>query len=74
MISVRQIIADVLEQHKPRIDYNHPGYGKCRCGYDPEGWDADGNDTPAWHDHVADYLMATFRNAGVVCEVREVGR
>lgn len=33
---IRARIAAVVEKHQRRIDFNHPSYGKCYCGFNPE--------------------------------------
>ena len=59
MPDVRQIAIDVLDQHSRRTDPNHPGWPKCRCGFDPEESES------SWSEHVTDYLLATFNSLGV---------
>ena len=51
-----QDIIDTLKAHARRVDYNHPAYGKCRCGVDPD-------DLPDEETH-ADHLLAALRGAG----------
>lgn len=50
--------ADIIAAHQRRIDYNHPAYGLCHCGFDPEGFDADGKDNPGMGEHVLAALKA----------------
>jgi hypothetical protein len=39
-------IAAILREHARRVDFNHPAYGLCRCGFDPDG---------DWPEHAADW-------------------
>ena len=50
--------ADIIAAHQRRTDYNHPAYGLCHCGFDPEGFDADGKDNPGMGEHVLAVLKA----------------
>lgn len=54
-------LSDVLAAHSIRQDYNHPAWGKCRCGFDPDpDWDDDAmteeesNSWPSHSQHQAD--------------------
>lgn len=57
MSDVRARLAATLRDHQRRIDCNHPGYGRCYCGFDP---DSDGCLQP-WEfqaEHIVDVLLA----------------
>ena len=57
MSDLRTRIAAVQQAHHIRIDPNHPAYGYCMCGFNP---DADEDDFwwVAHAKHVADAVIA----------------
>ena len=56
-------IIDTIAAHSRRVDYNHPAYGKCRCGIDPD--DLPGNETHA------DHVLAALRERYAVVPLPE---
>lgn len=68
-------LSDILAAHSIRQDYNHPAWGKCRCGFDPDpGWDDDAmtdeeiNSWPSQSQHQADM----WREACTVTTVEQL--
>ena len=35
-MTIERRIAEILRDHQRRIDFNHPAYGQCQCGFNPE--------------------------------------
>jgi hypothetical protein len=63
---LRDRIAAVQQAHHLRMDFNHPAYGNCRCGFRTGFQERDGEDDfdlPWWElhaKHVADAVIAAL--------------
>jgi hypothetical protein len=72
--SLRDRIAAVQQAHHLRMDYNHPGYGNCRCGFRTGFQEREGEDDfdlPWWElhaQHVADELLCEIVGITRRCE------
>jgi hypothetical protein len=64
---LRDRIAAVQQAHHLRMDFNHPAYGNCRCGFRTGFQERDGEDDfdlPWWElhaKHVADAVIAALK-------------
>ena len=73
-MNLRDRIAAVQEAHHLRMDYNHPAYGNCRCGFRTGFQERDGEDDfdlPWWElhaQHVADELLREIVGITRRCE------